>query len=139
MNLLGQFGNLVLLTNIEVTLVDAVSDDVLAKLAAGHMMQNAAFFAGVDDVAVVERGELFRQLRFLGEIGKEREDGVVNGTSAVVEIEIGAHGGSVALHAVGAAVAAHRIGELDLCGVFQRLKGCKRIHILPGNHRGFLP
>ena len=134
MNLLGQLSNLGLLLDVEVALVDAVSDDVFAQLTAGHVMEYAALFAGIDHFTIVQRSELFGQLRFLGELRQHIEDGVVDRTGAVVESELSAHRRAVALDALCAVFAGHFGCEVDALDGKKLLIGRQSIHVLPGNH-----
>ena len=135
MHLAGQLRDAVLLLHIEGALVNAVGDDRIAQLAAAQMMQHAAVLAGVDDRAIVQLGKLPGQLRLPGEVGQNGQNAVVHRTRAEVEGKPGAHGHTVAPHALRAALAGHRSRQIDLRSVLQFLISGQRIHVFPSDHR----
>ena len=132
--LAGHLRDFGLLLDVEGALVHAVGNHRIAQLAAAHVVQHAALFAGVDHRAIVQLGELLGQLRLLGKLRENGQNGVIDRTRAEVEIESRAHRHTVAAHALRAAFAGHRADEIDLLGVCERLIRGQRIHILPSNH-----
>ena len=97
-------------------------------------MQNAALFARVDHRTVIKLGEFFGQLRFLGELGKERKDVLVNRACAEVEIEAFTHRNGITLYTLRAIFAGHGGSEVDFFGLNELLIRSQRIHVFPGNH-----
>ena len=53
MNLISKISRLLLLRNIEITLVYAVNNNGLTHLSAGKVMEHQALLAGIDHCAVV--------------------------------------------------------------------------------------
>ena len=92
MDFLDEFGDARLLLRIEVSLVDAVGDDVVAELAAAQLMEDETLLTGVDDGTVVELFVLLGKLGFIGKILQGLQDFVVDRTCRVVEGEAGADG-----------------------------------------------
>ena len=51
--------------------------DIVSKLSAAEMMQDEAFFAGINDISVIQGFILFNQLMFLCESLENREDLII--------------------------------------------------------------
>ena len=134
MDLVDQFIDAVLLIYIEFTLVDTVCDHLVAQLAAAHVVQDQPLFAGVDHRAVVQSGELFRQLRFLSECGQLFQDGIIYGAGAVVEVQTRAHGNGIAFDALSTVLAGHSGRKVYLFCGHQGLVGSQSVHVVPTDH-----
>jgi len=135
-DLVCKLSDLLLLADIEITLVDVVSDDIVAQLTAAHMVQNQALFTGVDNLAVVQGGELLSQLLLLSELGQNIQNVVIHGTGAVVEVHTCTHGDSVVLHTLCAVLAGHCAFQADLGCILQLGIGSQGVHVFPGDHDG---
>ena len=73
MHLICKISNLLLLTQVERTLVDTISNHVLAQLTTAQVMQHPPLFTGVDDLAIIKRSKLLGQ-RALGMISLYKEE-----------------------------------------------------------------
>ena len=78
MNLLCKFSDSVLLLNIEFSLIYAVSNYLIAKLASCELVKNKALLTCVDNLSVVESLKLLGKLSFLSELLECCKDFVVN-------------------------------------------------------------
>jgi len=121
MDFLDEFGDARLLLRIEVSLVDAVGDDVVAELAAAQLMEDETLLAGVDDGTVVEFFVLVGKLRLIGECLQRFQDFVVHGTGGIVEGEAGTDGDVVLSDALRAALPRHDLFDFDFVPELEEL------------------
>ncbi len=121
MDFLDEFGDARLLLRIEVSLVDAVGDDVVAELAAAQLMEDETLLTGVDDGTVVELFVLLGKLGFIGKVLQGLQDFVVDRTCRVVEGEAGTDGDVVLGDALRAALPCHDLFDFDFVPELEEL------------------
>ena len=120
MDFFCEFSDSFLFFKVEFALVRAVSVYIISELAAAEVVQDHAFFARIDDFAVVSRREFFGELGFGGEFFEDCEHLFVNLLCRVVVGKTRAHRNAVVFYTVGCR--ACRESRLDADCAFERLK-----------------
>ena len=137
-HLLSKIRDALLLCHIELTLVDAVCDDIAAKLASAELMQHEALLSRVDHRAVIQLLKLFGELCFRRELLQHRQCLVIHCLRRIVVCQSFRHGNAVFLHAFRAALSAHHSREVHASALLQLLKRSQSIQIFPLSHCIFL-
>ncbi len=138
MHLLREFRRTLLLRDIELALVHAVDDHVIAELAAAELMQDAAVLAGVDALAAVEGCVLLCQFRLVRERLQRFQGLIVDRLGREAVDHPRTHRDLVILNALRAALAAHHGLDVDRGQRSEFLKCIQFRKIFPF-HTGITP
>ena len=131
----GEIRSLLLLGQIERALIHAVRHNGIPQLAPGELMQHQALFAGIDDLAVVQRGVFLVQLSFPGQLPQRIKHRFVHLFGGVVVLQTAAHGHGILRHPAGAGFPGQHIAQLHAAPKgLQIFEGRKGIQVFPGNH-----
>ena len=134
MNLVCKSRNLLLLAQVERTLVDTVGNHILAQLTTAQVMQHPTLFAGVDDLTVIKSGKFLGQLCLLGKCSQVGQNGIVHRSGTEIKVHTGSHGDGIALDPLSAIFASHRSSEIYFLIFLQLMERRQGIQIFPGNH-----
>ena len=139
-NLVREISRFLLLACIELSLVDAVSDDIAALLSAAELMQNETLLTCVDHSAVVKLCVFLCQLSLVSQFLKNCENIVINCLSGEIVFHIASHGNAVLSNALRTVLTGHYFHQIDMAlERHQFLIGCQCVKILPRNHNFYPP
>ena len=134
MHLVRKFSDTLLLLDIEIALVDAICDDILAKLTARQMMQHETLLTRIDDSAIIKLFELLCELRLLCKISELPKNIIIHSLCCIIIIQALSHRHMVLLHALRTAVPGHHSLHIHTLRILKCLIRRKFIEILPIQH-----
>ena len=135
MNLVCKISGLFLLGCVELTLVDAVCDDVAHELAAAELVKNETLLTCVDHSAAQKLFVFINELMLVCKFLKDVEGLIINCFCSVIVLHPACHGNTVLGYACCAVLACHGIYDID--AAFQRHKfviNSEGVQVFPGNH-----
>ena len=138
MYLIGKISRFLLLGDIELSLVDAVINDVVALLSAAELVQNQTLLACVDHCAVVQLFIFLCELCLIRELLKDRENFIINEFRSIVVFESASHGNVILCNALRAIFTGHHFYQVDASlERHQLFVRSQCIQIFPRNHNSF--
>ena len=135
-NFFGKIGRFLLLANIKVALVRAVHNNLVSELPAGKLMQHQALFSRIDDLAVIERCKLLRQLCLCRQFSEGLKHLIIYGFGGKVICQPARHGNTVLCYALSSVLSTHRFRQVyTVFQCRQLVIGSQLVQVFPGDHR----
>ena len=135
MNGICEISRFLLLRNIEVTLIDAVCHDILAKLSAAELMQYQTLFTGINHGTIIQFFIFLCQLCFLCQLFQNCEHIVIHFLCCKIIIQTAGHRHRVLCNTRGAVLTGHLFYEIYFSFQCEKLIiNSQRIKVFPCNH-----